>query len=114
MLSVMHTNVDPWHILPLFICKVPLQCKVKRLAGAAAAGPKGRGKGRPRVGYMNFLKKKGMAEKVIVHKKWPVFLLPSNFASGMAAAGADQWMMLGCEIVYVIAIKSFTCSAVSI
>ncbi|CAE7581449.1 unnamed protein product, partial [Symbiodinium necroappetens] len=92
--------------------KVPLQCKisyvvipiveiqqVKRLAGAAAARaagpPKGRGKGRARgrgrSGYMNLLKKKGLAEKVIVYKKWPIFL-PSNFAKGLAAAGADAWM----------------------
>ncbi|CAE7428498.1 unnamed protein product, partial [Symbiodinium sp. KB8] len=91
---------------------VPLQCKisyvvipiveirqVKRLAGAAAARaagpPKGRGKGRARgrgrSGCMNFLKKKGLAEKVIVYKKWPIFL-PSNFAKGLAAAGADAWM----------------------
>ena len=109
MLSVTRANVEAWHRIPLFICKVPLQCKisyvvipiveirqVKRLAGAAAVGPKGRGsgRGRARLGYMNFLKKKGLAEKVIVYKKWPVFL-PSTFARGLAAAGADQWMMLG-------------------
>ena len=116
----MRANVDPF-FLPLFICKVPLQCKisyvvipiveirqVKRLAGAAAARaagpPKGRGKGRARgrgrSGCMNFLKKKGLAEKVIVYKKWPIFL-PSNFAKGLAAAGADAWMLLACDIVYM-------------
>lgn len=78
--------------------------QVKRLAAnARAAAPKGRGRGRARGrargGNMNLLKKKGLAEKAIVYKRWPV-LLPSNFARGLAAAGADQWMMLVCDIMY--------------
>ena len=96
----------------LFHNKVPLQCKisyvvipiveirqVRRLAATTrAAEMKGRGKGRGRgraARGMNFLKRKGVAEKVVVYKKWPM-LLPSNFARAFAEAGADEWMMLVC------------------
>ena len=84
-------------VLPIVQIRMVRRVAAQMLAQRPVRG-RGRGRGRAagRLGP-NILKKKGVFEKCIVYKRWPVYL-PHQMAQALLRGGAGHLLSLGTQL----------------